>query len=415
MVSERDECLSVMMDIGESMIGCGADVHTVEETLVRMGRAYGAVRMNVLVITVEIIATAFFPDEEEMTLSRRIITEGGSDFAKLDKLTALCIECCDHPLPSEELRSRYEAIKATRISNVALYLGGVIAAAGFAVFFGGSIRDAVMAAVFALLTCLFLEKFKPITPNVIVFNFVTSLVVGTAICLTAALLGQVDANMVIVGVIMLLIPGVAMTNATRDMLSGDTISGVMRFIESLLWATSLAMGFMVALWISAFAGAAHPAPADGIDWPLWVMIPITFASALGFALFFNVRRKYVLIATIGGLLTWLVFKCMAEAIGGVFIPTLIASTFAAIYAEILSWRLRVPNEVFFIIAVIPLIPGRLLYYTMYSAVGAAWSDCLSYGLSTLLYAAGIAVGICIVAAFMQIRDGIKKQSMSLMS
>lgn len=57
--------------------------------------------------------------------------------------------------------------------------------------------------------------------------------------------------MVMIGDIMLLIPGVAMTNATRDMLSGDTISGVMRFVESLLWATSLAFGFMVALWLGS--------------------------------------------------------------------------------------------------------------------------------------------------------------------
>ena len=52
------------------------------------------------------------------------------------------------------------------------------------------------------------------------------------------------------GDIMLLIPGVAMTNATRDMLSGDTISGVMRFVESLLWAVALALGFMAAIWIA---------------------------------------------------------------------------------------------------------------------------------------------------------------------
>ena len=52
-----------------------------------------------------------------------------------------------------------------------------------------------------------------------------------------------------IGDIMLLIPGIAMTNAIRDMLMGDTISGLMRLIESILWAGSLAVGFMASIWM----------------------------------------------------------------------------------------------------------------------------------------------------------------------
>lgn len=42
-----------------------------------------------------------------------------------------------------------------------------------------------------------------------------------------------------IGDIMLLIPGILMTNSIRDILIGDTISGVMRLVESLLWAEHL--------------------------------------------------------------------------------------------------------------------------------------------------------------------------------
>ena len=409
MISERDECFSVIMDIGRSMMGCGADVHTIEELLTRMGRAYGASRMNVLVITAEIIVTAFFPGEREITYSRRITSEGGSNFTKLDALSNLCNACCEKPIPAKELRSRFDDIDSEHISNLALYLGGIFAASGFAVFFGGGLSEALLAAVFAILTCFSIERFRPIVPNVLVFNFVTSLIVGTIICFTAEILHGINVNMVIVGVIMLLIPGVAMTNSTRDMLSGDTISGVMRFIESLLWAGSLAIGFMVALWFATLAGIENPELQGGADWPLYTMIPITFLSALGFAFFFNVQPRYIIISSIGGLLTWLVYFGMHMVIDDVFIPTLVASSFAAIFAEVLAWILKVPNEGFFIIAVIPLVPGRLLYYTMYCAVQGAWNDCITYGLQMIYFAAGIALGICLVAAALQIRDGFKRQ------
>ena len=54
---------------------------------------------------------------------------------------------------------------------------------------------------------------------------------------------------IMIGDIMLLIPGMAVTNAVRDILVGDTISGIMRLIESLLWAVALACGYMAAIWL----------------------------------------------------------------------------------------------------------------------------------------------------------------------
>ena len=55
-----------------------------------------------------------------------------------------------------------------------------------------------------------------------------------------------DAGMISIGNIMLLIPGVALTNSLRDMFSGNTISGLMRFIESILLALTIAFGFALA-------------------------------------------------------------------------------------------------------------------------------------------------------------------------
>ena len=53
----------------------------------------------------------------------------------------------------------------------------------------------------------------------------------------------------VAGVIMLLIPGVPLTNSVRDMLVGHTISGLLRLAESLLLAGSLAMGFGSAIYL----------------------------------------------------------------------------------------------------------------------------------------------------------------------
>lgn len=386
--------LPCLLDMGESMLIAGADVNFVELLLRRVGHSYGAYKMNVLVITTSIIVTMTLPDRREYTQTRRIESAGETDFDKLERLSKLCMECYSDPLPPDELRERFEAIKAAPFPNAALYAGGIAAAASFAIFFGGSWVDAAMTAVFSVLVCVLIAYLKPITPNTIAFNFITCAIAGLGIGGVAHVLPQMSVDMVTIGVIMLLVPGVAMTNATRDMISGDTISGVMRFVESLLWATAIALGFMAALWLvglstGEFASMAAPS----------VSLAACIPAAFGFSLFFNVRRALLPLATVGGVVTWAIYLVVLGMLpGDAFTPTLAAAIFAALLSQMVSKRLKVPISVIFITSVIPLIPGRALYFTMKCALLGSWAQCGGFALLTLQPALGIALGISAVWA-----------------
>ena len=133
----------------------------------------------------------------------------------------------------------------------------------------------------------------------------------------------------------------------------------------------------------------------------WVQMITAFLGALGFALFFNVRLRRVLPASIGGLITWALYWALFQVIGQIFVPCVIASTFAAAYAEVVARIYHVPTTVFFIISVIPLVPGRGLFYTMSDAVNGRWEAFAVDSTATLLFAAGIAAGICLVTAWVQ--------------
>lgn len=390
--------LPCLLDIGETMIIAGADVNRVEHLLRQVGVAYGAAKMNVLVITASIVVTMTMPDGAEITQTRRIEAAPSTDFTKLEKLTRLCEHCIASPLAPKILKEKFEHIRNRPFPLPALYLGGVLSAGSFAIFFGGSVIDGAMAVLFGALVCLLLQVLRPLTPNTIVFNFLASLLSGLGICLVGAIAPDISPAMVIIGVIMLLIPGMAMTNATRDMIAGDTISGALRFVESLLWATALALGYMVAMLVF---GISQPGVMSN-GTPLVQMITAIPAS-FGFALFFNVRKQLLGLATLGGVLTQGMYLLAAGtgSFSDVFMPTLIAAGFAAIYSEALSQKLHVPTSIFFIVSVIPLIPGRGLYYTMQSLVQQNWELAGYFALVTLYFALGIAIAIVIVWAFLQ--------------
>ena len=244
--AEEYKLLHLLLDMGEMMMCSGGEVRRVENTLSLMGKAYGATETNVLVITASIVLTMKFADGNLITESRRVESPGSNKLWRLEGLNALSRKCCENPLPIDELELEIKGCKQP--ANLwKFYLGSALAAGAFAVFFGGNILDGIIAAVFALLVCFFQRKLSSIFPNNIIFNIVCSFVVGVLICMATRFMPTTHTDMVIIGVIMLLIPGIAFTNSMRDILVGDTISGLMRLIESLLWAAGLAVGFMLAI------------------------------------------------------------------------------------------------------------------------------------------------------------------------
>ena len=88
-----------------------------------------------------------------------------------------------------------------------------------------------------------------------------------------------------------------------------------------------------------------------------------------------------------------VYILVRNIIDDVFIPSLAASLWAAIYAEIAARIMKAPANQYLIVGLIPLLPGAPLYYTLSAAFDSDWKAASAYGNSTMLFVLGIAVGI----------------------
>lgn len=138
-----------------------------------------------------------------------------------------------------------------------------------------------------------------------------------------------------------------------------------------------------------------------------IQLLTSFTGAFGFCLIFHLRWKYLLPASMGGLLTCGVYLAAATIWDGILLPTLAASAFAAIYAEFAAWFIGAPATLFLVPAVlIPLVPGRPLYYAMYYAVQQDMVQAAEFARQTALYVLGIALGASLVWAFANIRRQI---------
>ena len=130
-----------------------------------------------------------------------------------------------------------------------------------------------------------------------------------------------------------------------------------------------------------------------------IQLATALAGSLGFALIFNIGKKHVIPASLGGLLSWGVYLLCRETFEmDTMVATICSSVCCQIYAEILARIMKAPTTVFYIPAVVPLIPGGALYNTMNAAVYQDWNACRQYGVQTLQGTLGIAVGISFVSA-----------------
>ncbi len=129
-----------------------------------------------------------------------------------------------------------------------------------------------------------------------------------------------------------------------------------------------------------------------------IQMATAFIGTLGFGFLFHLRTRHLVSAAACGVLTWGVYVLAAHWMEGIFFPSLIASAFATLLAEMMARIRKAPATLYLIMGVVPLIPGSSLYYAMSYAVQKEWDSFREYGYQTMAYALGIALGMFLVWA-----------------
>ena len=237
--------LSCALDIGEHMLISGAEIYRVEDCIKRICLSYGMKRIDVFTITSSIVATLEDRDHRNITQTRRI-SSYNTDLSKLDRLNQLSRDICRDTPPLEEVHKRVKTIINTKKYPLPLECAtyGAIAAA-FTVFFGGSINDAVVSLFIGVLLRLIVFVTGKSKVNQVFSSLISSFVMCFVafICVNHIFGDSID--MIVIGNIMLLIPGVGLTNSLRDLISGDIMSGVLRLCEVVMIALSIAGGYIL--------------------------------------------------------------------------------------------------------------------------------------------------------------------------
>lgn len=227
------------------MLVCGAEVGRVEDTITRICRAYNVDEINVFTITSSIVTT-IKAEDVTYTQTKRILSYN-TNLDRLDKLNSLSRYICANKPDIPYIEESFDNIKSSKIysSPIVCIVYGMIAMS-LTAYFGGNISDSAASAILGILMYLLILKSNCINTNILLLTMIIAFIIGIAAVIFVKFGFGSNLDSIVIGNIMLMIPGVAITNSIRDMISGDTMSGLLRFVESIIKATAVTLGFVMA-------------------------------------------------------------------------------------------------------------------------------------------------------------------------
>ena len=215
---------------------------------------------------------------------------------------------------------------------------------------------------------------------------VAGLVAGSVAILVASLVGPLNLNTVIIASLIVLLPGMALTNAMNELTSRHLVSGTARFAGAMTTILKLTIGTAIALSLAQLAGlepivrALRPQP----EWVVWCALAL---GAYAFAVLFRAHRRDYPLVMAAAAAGYLISRFGGEAFGasaGVFLAALAMTAGGNLYAR---WSNR-PGALVRLPGIIMLVPGSTALRGVISLVQAqdigAGQDAAMAALNTLM-------------------------------
>ena len=132
----------------------------------------------------------------------------------------------------------------------------------------------------------------------------------------------------------------------------------------------------------------------------------SFIATIGFCIMFNIRGKMVFFASLGGALGWIAYE-LSAFFGNDLSQYFVATVVIALYAEIMARLHKVPVTVYLIAALIPLVPGSGIYYTMEHFIEGNIDEFLATFVHTIAIAGCLAFGILLGSSLVRLTNRMK--------
>lgn len=247
---DKTKLLNLSLDAGELMLKSGAETSRVEDTMKRILK-YGASdsKAEVIALTTGLFASIHNFDCESISNIRRV-SESSINLEKISKVNSLSRKFVEGKIDLDCAITELEQIKnSKKYSKNKIIFSYGISSAAFTIMFKGNFIDFIGSFIAGYILGFFIYFLQ----SKKVSYFLSSLLSGSIITIVTIIFNKIvptsNYEYMIIGSIMPLVPGVAITTAIRDIMQGDFLSGTAKAMEAILVAVAVAGGVGIVLRI----------------------------------------------------------------------------------------------------------------------------------------------------------------------
>ena len=244
--------MDTAIKVGEIMLSHGAEAHRVEDTVYRILKTANLQTTEVFVIMTGMFATLSDSSMETITITKRVRFKG-NNLKQICYANEISRKYCGGEITLEQANEMAMRGYQWEYSHFIAIAGNILIVTTFPLLVGGSLVDCGVAFVASLIVggSIFWADKSHIHPFLrdLAISFLAAV---TYVILNYLLPFTIRQDAIIIACIMPLVPGVAITNAIRDTLNGDYVSGAARAVEAFIKALAIALG--VGLGLMLFGG-----------------------------------------------------------------------------------------------------------------------------------------------------------------
>lgn len=386
-----DEVLDFCINLSRKMIVSGANLERVQSALGFVSRAYGLKDFSIYMLSTHISVSAY--DSEGHYASRQAsIPPAGLHLERLKSLNQLSYRISEVTPPTRLLARMLEKASQVRDYNdVIVLIGRICAVFCLSMMFGGGIKEFIPVAFVVALIHFMMQILEKSGLDRLVINALTMFTaVSSAIAFVHSGFND-NLPAVIIGISLLMIPGIPLVNAMRNLLCGNEINGILQMLKIFVDTMALGMGIYVSIML--FGGDSLIREAGSLTSPNpSVMVILSFIASVGFGIVFRIPPKDLWLAGLGGALARIALLTLTPLMPGRLSYMTVSALIAALYAEFLAVKRRQPSTYFVYPSIIPLIPGDLFFFSLTGLYIGNISGFINNGVNCLISLSGLSIG-----------------------
>lgn len=399
---DREALMDLAVDLGCRLQTCGGSVRRVEEALTRLFLAYGA-QGDVYAVSNCLIVSLHGGDQPPLTRMCRV----SSPSTNLDLLEAyndvsrrLCTQAPDYDTARTMLDTAQNRVRRYALPVVSM--GAFLSGAVFCLYNQGSPLDMLWAGLCSAAAVTLSRLLAQAGANAFFRTLLASFLAAfLSYSMTAAGLA-VNREAVIIGSLLLLLPGLVFTNFIRDIIAGDTTAGLSKMVEALLITAAISGGVALALSLGGLLFGALPAMAALPHRSILLRSLLIGLTGIGSCLLLNTHGPGILLSCLAALVGSAVNLGLAEAGWNIFICSLAAGAAISLYAETMARIRKCPAASYLIVAMYPLVPGSILFRALNHALQGNSLLFLSTALQAIAIAGCLAAGTMIASTLFRL-------------